>query len=316
MTIEYISRNEWGAGDHRSGYAVPHENFTRLVIHHTVSVIQDYDRDGFLHGDRDDVIRYMQKLQVARPDLGNEVPYSFVVFRGADELSAIVAEGRGWGWKGAHTAEMDLNRRAYGIALAGDFTHEAPSKGMLAAIRWLGSQLHDPLNAKPTLGHRDTKATQCPGNSAYPLLDRLQPPFQPTYEYLEDDMLTPDQARRLAAMPAQVMVQPAKGHVLEGSWWLAYGPTKSWVPNGDLYAKLTFLGVLAQDNGHPVVLDHDWFDMLVPVHINYADPRHVEYSSHPRYGGGVIQAIANVDVKAIQTAIDDSIRKMRFGAVQ
>jgi hypothetical protein len=183
----YLDRAAWGAdlALGRLGSIVPRSQFTALAVHHTVIVMQDYDRDGYTHGDVDDIRRYMRALQTARPDLAPlvngkrlppDVPYSFVVFRGADEYGYVVCEGRGFDRTGAHT-QGGYNRTAYGVALAGDFTHVAPTIGMLAGVRWVGAQLEDPVGARPTVGHRDVHATACPGDLAYPLLDRLQPPF-------------------------------------------------------------------------------------------------------------------------------------------
>src|SRR5690606_3040840 len=177
MSLTYLDRAAWGANPNlpRLGHVVPHTRFVGLVLHHTVSVLRDWDGDGHLHGDLDDIGRFMRQLQTARPDLGLDVPYSFIVFRGSTPDDAVICEGRGWERTGAHTEGFNSTR--LGVALAGDFTHEAPSAGMLEAVRWIGRRLADPAGAMPTLGHRDTKATACPGDAAYPHLPFVQPPF-------------------------------------------------------------------------------------------------------------------------------------------
>lgn len=177
-TVQWIDREAWGAAPlPRLGHVVPHEQFIGLAVHHTVTVVADVDRDGFVDGDLDDISAHMRYLQTVRPDLGLDVPYSFVVFPGATEDAAVVCEGRGWSRTGAHTAGHNSTR--YGVAFAGDYTNQAPTPGMLAAVRWLGSALADPGGAALTLGHRQTYPTACPGDAAYPLLVRLQPPFGP-----------------------------------------------------------------------------------------------------------------------------------------
>lgn len=188
----FLSRATWGADplEVQVGYAVPHEQFVGLVVHHTVIVMPDYDRDGYLNGDLDDVARYMRQLQRARPDLGDEVPYSFVFFEGADPDDIIIAEGRGYGRTGAHT--VGYNSTRYGCSLAGDYTEHAPTPGQWAGIRSIGASLADPVGAQPTIGHRDVAATACPGNDAYPHLDLLQPPFTT----LEDEV-TPEQMAQI-----------------------------------------------------------------------------------------------------------------------
>lgn len=175
MTITRLTRDDWSAGPLGSGHVVPTSQFVGLVVHHTVIVMPDYDHDGLTAGDLDDARAYMQQLQRARPDLGPEVPYSFVVFAGATDLDAIVADGRGLGVTGAHT--IGYNSTRYGIAYAGDMTSVAPTAGMLAGVRYCGRLLDNPAGAQPTLGHRDVYATACPGDAAYPHLPELQPPF-------------------------------------------------------------------------------------------------------------------------------------------
>ena len=193
MTVIYVDRADWGAGALGSGHIVSHSQFTGLAAHHTVMVMPDYDRDGYLHGDLDDVRRYMRQLQHSRPDLGDEVPYSFVVFEGARPGDCIVAEGRGWGVTGAHTSGQNSSR--YGVALAGNSTARRVTDGMVEGYRWVGRQLANPRRARPTIGHRDVKATECPGDSLYARLDEIQPPFTaattapPTPVQEDDDML-------------------------------------------------------------------------------------------------------------------------------
>jgi hypothetical protein len=199
----FLDRAAWGANTAlaRLGYVVPRSQFVGLVVHHTVITLTDYDRDGFTHGDVDDIKRYMRSLQTARPDLGLDVPYSFVVFQGSSEHDYVVCEGRGFERTGAHTAGFNSTR--WGVSLAGDYTTVPPTLGMLAGVRWVGAQLEDPVGARETLGHRDVKATACPGDMAYPLLDRVQPPFVTP----EEDELRDDQIPVLAAAIAEAIMQ-------------------------------------------------------------------------------------------------------------
>lgn len=183
MTITVIGRDDWGGGPLRRGNLVDTARFVGLVVHHTVMVMRDYDGDGFLRGDLDDVKRYMKALQVARPDLGSEIPYSWVVFHGEHDDDVIVAEGRGFGVTGAHTTGYNSTR--YGVAYAGNASEEPITDGVLEGYRWVGRHLDAPAGAEPTIGHRDTKSTECPGDNLYAQLGEIQPPFA-TEE--EDDM--------------------------------------------------------------------------------------------------------------------------------
>lgn len=178
MAITYLTRADWGAGPLRAGHKVDEAQFTALRVHHTVIVMPDYDRDGFLHGDLDDVKRYMRQLQAARPDLGSEVPYSFVPFPGEKPGDCIVAEGRGPGITGAHTKGQ--NSWTYGCAFPGNYETETPTPGQVAGVRWVGAKfLKHPLSAGVTLGHYQVpgESTACPGAHTKPLLDEMQPPF-------------------------------------------------------------------------------------------------------------------------------------------
>lgn len=183
MTVTYLDRAAWGAGPVTVGRSAPHAQFTGLVAHHTVFVSPDYDRDGVTAGDAEDVVRYMRWLQHARPDLGPDVPYSFCVFEGARPGDCIVAEGRGFGRTGAHTSGFNSSR--YGVALAGNSSQRPVTEGILSGYRWIGRKLANPAGAVPTIGHRDTKSTECPGHSLYAALPKIQPPFA---DPEEDDM--------------------------------------------------------------------------------------------------------------------------------
>ena len=164
---------------------LPPSSFTGWVLHHTVMTMGDYDRDGFLHGDTDDVARYMEILRTIRPDLGGEVPYNVVVFQGVDPNHGIVVEGRGIYRRGAHTAGLNTSRMAWAVA---SDTRSAPvTKGMETAMRWVAG-VTTPSAATPTIGHsqappyydsrnNNLNATACPGTNALAALPRLQPPF-------------------------------------------------------------------------------------------------------------------------------------------
>lgn len=179
MAVTHLSRDDWGAGPLTAGIAAPHAQFVGLMVHHTVS---PYNGDP---------IAFMRNLQKARPDLGSEVPYHFVVLPGATREDCVVAEGRGFGRTAAHCP--NYNSTTIGIAFAGNYTDEPPSHGMLEGVRWIGRRLADPINALHTLGHRDVYATACPGDATVPLLGLMQPPFtEPEIEEEEPDMQLTD----------------------------------------------------------------------------------------------------------------------------
>ena len=118
--VTWLSRNDWGAGPIRAGGPVPAARFSGIVSHHTVMPMRT--------GETAD--EYMRRLQVARPDLGSEVPYSWVILPRNVSVDAVIAEGRGLGWSGAHTS--GLNSTRYGIAWALNTEDQAVTSGMAA----------------------------------------------------------------------------------------------------------------------------------------------------------------------------------------
>jgi hypothetical protein len=168
MTVTYISRSEWEIEVlERKGYAVNPIQFKGLAIHHTVT------SSGT---DRESVCAHMRRLQRERPDLGLDVPYSWVVFRADNPGDCFVAEGRGPGRTGAHT--YGANSSVYGVSVVGNFVNETPSPGILEGIRYVGRTFL-PWASQPTKGHQDfyDNQTACPGTNLEARLGELQPPF-------------------------------------------------------------------------------------------------------------------------------------------
>jgi hypothetical protein len=164
--IYYVSRDVWCDGlPVQSGSARPLEDFEGLVVHHTV---------GYAKGSAlSDKIAYMQYLQGgARPDLGPEVPYSFVVFGDANPDVAWVCEGRGLGRTGAHTKGHNYDR--YGCAWAGNSNNDPINDAVVNAYRLLKSWSAE---TAPTTGHRDWAATACPGSNLYARLSEIDVPI-------------------------------------------------------------------------------------------------------------------------------------------
>jgi len=197
--IWYLDRATWGGGEvgakfattNHGGYPIqlPAGNFHGLVVHHTVFALADWDNDGFIRGDLDDVAKFMRRLQEVRAyDLGPEVPYSFVAFRHPDPNIGILCEGRGLGRQGAHTRGRNHDR--YGVAIAGNTSQDPITPGITAAVRWVGAWLPKDPAVLTTTGHKDwdhndghrlgpndPPPTACPGDDAYNKLVFMQPPF-------------------------------------------------------------------------------------------------------------------------------------------
>jgi len=172
-----VSRERWGADERLRAYngaSCVRPKYTTTVlaafVHHTA------DRNDYTRTQVPAMVRAMYAYHVKSRgwcDLG----YNFLVDR-----FGRVFEGRYGGAQlpvlGAHTAAFNAN--SFGVALIGNFEQAAPPAAMLestarviawkldanyrspqATIRLDGSSLHT------VSGHRDTKATACPGTQLY-----------------------------------------------------------------------------------------------------------------------------------------------------
>ena len=167
-------RGEWGADASlgRRGWVVPVSNWKHITEHHTVII--DNDATPNLWETKAEVFQKMRQLQVIRPDLGNDVPYSWVIFLMADG-TIIVCEGRGLRHTGAHT--IGHNSDSQGVAFEGDFENFRVNIGPYipkvnhffgwlkfeAGASNLGARLHSIPAAQTIHYHQMFSQTACPG---------------------------------------------------------------------------------------------------------------------------------------------------------
>jgi peptidoglycan hydrolase-like protein with peptidoglycan-binding domain len=163
VSFRIIPRSEWGAK-----YA-PSSN-TRTVrrlekwLHHSVTVAPDvvppFDDDYA-------AVRSIEAITEGRFGIG--MAYTFLV-----TPAGLIFEGHPIDRVGAHTAGH--NRYGVGICLVGNYENAKPTAAQKQAVAWLirygierGWWEHPSLNG----GHRDTKATACPGRYAYAVIDEI-----------------------------------------------------------------------------------------------------------------------------------------------
>lgn len=157
--MHIISRPEWGSTQ-PDGFGSRSIGSLDKWLHHTAT---NTPSEGLSQAEESAIVRQIEK---SRPDLGSRMPYTFLVFP-----SGRVYQGHSINRIGAHTAGH--NSKSVGISLVGNYSTSGVTKAMHAAVVAL---LQHGVSAGwwnyPTLngGHRDTKATQCPGNNAYPLI--------------------------------------------------------------------------------------------------------------------------------------------------
>lgn len=159
-----ISRAQWGAK--------PPEATTKLkqpvdtvYIHHTAG----NSPGPTLASEKEKMRAIQREHQVNRG--WSDIGYNFVIMP-----SGRIGEGRGWQVVGAHTENH--NSHSVGISFSGTFETVSPTPEAMAAARGLiaeGLRLGVLRHDFKIRGHRDTKATGCPGQRLYGLMPNLDP---------------------------------------------------------------------------------------------------------------------------------------------
>lgn len=234
--VSLMSRAEWdSSGQPRLGYAVDRSARTELIVHHTVA-IDSNDASPLIWETDAEVINHMRHLRTIRPDLGLDIPYSFVAFMRPD-LTLTICEGRGLDRTGAHTHAH--NTSGVATSMAGDF-HNYPmgdylSPFILALNDWFHWQKGQLPNLQVINGHRDYNGTACPGQHLYATKggwtwEQEQPPQE------VDDM--------------KLVTAPNKGA------WLIGVTGKRWIDD------LTELALYTKLLGTPVVITEQELDSV------------------------------------------------------
>jgi hypothetical protein len=142
-----------------------------LVFHHT-AIPGRREWDSLLA-----ISEHMERLAAIRPELfkgrPSDCPYNAVAFLPPRHRSIhsglVLVEGIGMDRRGAHTG--GANTPSVGVAFAGDFSeYDAPVRLSCAVAEiagWMDSFFGRRL---PISGHRDHKATACPGDALYAAL--------------------------------------------------------------------------------------------------------------------------------------------------
>ena len=225
--MEIISRAGWGARPprRRIGINVP---TPELWLHHSA---------GSEFGDSG--VRRIQNFHMDNRRW-SDIAYSFVV----DRFSLEVYEGRGAGIEGGHT--FGHNTVSHGICVMGDFEAAAPSTGLIQRLAQLVRFGHGQgwWPSQFTGGHRDVRATSCPGRNLYSRLGEIN--RLAIDEDVEDEMsLRPGDRgeairkfqRALKGWSAQAL--PVFG--VDGDYG---GETETWVRNFQTSQDLPVTGVI------------------------------------------------------------------------
>ena len=130
-----------------------------LVVHHTASE----------KGNVESINEEHQKKKDAKgtPWLG--IGYHFLIGNGNGMPDGEIESTFRWKGQlqGAHAGSSDpvYNQQGIGICLVGNFENHAPSDSQLASLKKLVRSLKGTyrISSKNVIGHRDVRATECPG---------------------------------------------------------------------------------------------------------------------------------------------------------
>lgn len=157
MAHRIIPRAEWGAR-FNDGFGNRTIGHLDKVLHHSVTQAPDlvppFDDDY-------DAIRALEAIGESR--FGGGISYTFPI-----TPAGLIFQGHSIGRIGSHTAGR--NSTSVGIVLVGNYENQPVTPEQDSALAWLlnegVTQQFWRLNTI-TWGHRDLKATACPGKNAY-----------------------------------------------------------------------------------------------------------------------------------------------------
>ncbi len=207
--VHVLFRADWGARTDlpRLGVVLPPAVATEAIMHHTVIIDQDATPNRW--ESVSEVIIKMRQLQTIRPDLGLDVPYSYVAFlmRYSHKLGLILCEGRGPYRRGAHTKWHNVTGRA--VAIEGNTEIGLPIDPYAAHLSHAWGWIKDEYglinlgNVTPgrggiVYGHTDFRRdddrstwTACPGQGMMAVIDQLTlTRWEASVPLEEDDMIT------------------------------------------------------------------------------------------------------------------------------
>lgn len=154
---QIISRKTWGAR-HNDGFYNRKVGRLDKYAHHSVTT--QLDEDATLAEE----YREMRKLDdIGQSRFGGGISYTFPIFP-----SGRIYEGHSVGRVGAHT--QGHNSTAVAFCFVGNYETNKLTQAQIDAAAWLlnhGVKQGWWTELKIDGGHRDTKATACPGKHAY-----------------------------------------------------------------------------------------------------------------------------------------------------
>ncbi len=209
-----IPRSEWKAR-HPNGAGPAPLPANGVRLHHSVTIAPD-----LIPPFTDDyaAVRLLEDIGHARFKRG--ISYTFPI-----TPAGLIFEGHSVDRLGSHTGGRNSIERA--IAFVGNYETDVPTAAQIDAAGWLLAHgyLSGWWKAAPLLGgHRDVKATACPGKNAYAAMDeidrlakqyvdQLTKPTQPPTPKDWFDMATEDQLRKIVREEVRAETGPIRGFI-------------------------------------------------------------------------------------------------------
>ncbi|XP_013114626.1 peptidoglycan-recognition protein SB1 [Stomoxys calcitrans] len=156
LSINIKPRSSWGAVAARSPVRI-NGAVDFVIIHHS-----DNPNGCSSEAACQRLIKNIQSDHKGRRNF-SDIGYNFIIAGDGN-----VYEGRGWGYQGSHAPRY--NNKSIGIVFLGNFESSKPSDEMLQNAKDLIAQAVSSGYLKENytlLGHRQTKATSCPGTALY-----------------------------------------------------------------------------------------------------------------------------------------------------
>ncbi|MCE7004463.1 N-acetylmuramoyl-L-alanine amidase [Kibdelosporangium philippinense] len=158
-----ILRGEWGA-KHDNGAGSAPVPAAEVWLHHSVTaapdVVPPFD---------DDYAAVRALEEIGERSFGKGIAYTWLI-----TPAGLIFEGHSHDRLGTHTGGRNSKSRA--ICFVGDYDNQKPTTAQIQAAAWLlqEAKSHGWIkNARLDGGHRDVKATTCPGDHAYEAIESI-----------------------------------------------------------------------------------------------------------------------------------------------
>lgn len=158
--MHIVTREEWGARDRRSSTPLTGKAVLGMGVHYSGALAERKDD----HSGCDEIVRSIQNFHMDGQRWA-DIAYNWLVC-----CHGYVFEGRGWDVRSAANGTNDANDHYFGVCFLGGDKADRDDVTKLGrdAIRSVAQECDNRyVFGNLNKGHRDFKATACPGNELY-----------------------------------------------------------------------------------------------------------------------------------------------------